>query len=174
MSKRVSKLPYLLHSARLGDVIGAIQVLGSTPWHAIKKEHWDQYFGSAHSTLDGGWGSVFHQHPEFFRVEKNEDVALRWRFAYERTYDPRKGFDYTPEQRDTQLTEEQKAKLHRKPLSAEQVGALMNIAIELHARALAQEQESRWWVPIVLSFSGALLGAILGFLGAILAAHIKT
>src|SRR6185503_11523392 len=126
-SRTLPAQPYLGHSARLGDVIGAIQVLGSTPWHAIKKEHWDLYFGSAHSTGDGQWDVVFEQHPEVFRVAENGDVALRWRFAYDRSFDPRKGIDYTPEQRDL-LTDDERDKLHRKPLSADQVGALMNIA----------------------------------------------
>jgi hypothetical protein len=173
MSKRSKKnLPYLIDS-RLGDVIGVIQVLGSTQWHAIMPEHWYRYFGKAHSDPTGEWKPVFEEHPEFFQIEKNGDVALRWRFAYPRTYDPRKNIDYTPEQRDLELTPEERDKLHRRPLSAEQISALMNIAIELHARQVAQQQESRWLVPILASFTGGLLGALLGFAGAILAARIK-
>ena len=49
------------------------------------------------------------------------------------------------------------------------VVALMNLAIELHARALAQKQDSRWWIPIMISLlcalmslCGALIGSSLG------------
>jgi hypothetical protein len=70
-------------------------------------------------------------------------VALKWRFAFEKTYDPRTNIDYTPEQRDGNLTPQQKEKLHHRPLSADQVSVLMNIAIELHARALAHAQDVR-------------------------------
>jgi len=171
MSRLSKNLPYLIDS-RLGDVIGVIQVLGSTQWHAIKPEHWARYFGEPHSE-PREWKPVFEQHPEFFQIEKNGDVALRWRFAYPRTYDPRKNIDYTPEQRDLELTPEEREKLHRRPLSAEQVDALMNVAIELHARQVAQHQESRWWIPIVTSLVGALVGAVLGFVGVILAAYLK-
>jgi hypothetical protein len=79
------------------------------------------------------WTSVFQQHPEFFLFEGNGDAALKWRHAYPRAYDPRKHIDYTPEQVE-QLSIDESGVLHRRPLSAEQVDALMNVAIELHAR----------------------------------------
>jgi hypothetical protein len=165
--------PYLAHRARLGDVIAAIQILGSFPWHAIRKEHWEQHFQTAKSTSDGTWDLVFAEHPEFFLVTSDGDVALRWRFAHQRTFDPRKGIDYTPEQRDAQLNDDEKSKLHRRPLSPDQVGALLKVAIELHTRDLAQAQDLRWRIPIIASFAGGLIGAILGTAGAIIAASIK-
>jgi hypothetical protein len=168
----VKTSPYLINSNRLGDVIGAIQVLGSFPWHAIKKEHWERHFGFAHSP-DGLWDVVFEEHPEFFRIEKNGDVALRWRFAYERTYDPTKNRDYTPAQRDTKLTKMQREKLHRRPLGTDQISALMDVAVELHGRALAQAQDKRWKIPLYSSFAGGLLGAILGAVGSVVAALLK-
>lgn len=171
-SGKLPAQPYLEHSARLGDVVGAIQVLGSAPWHAIRKDHWERFLGRAHSTPDGAWQAVFEEHPEVFRLEPNGDIALRWRFAYVRNFDPWKHIEYTPEQREA-LSEKEKAELHRKPLTADQISALMNIVVELHARALAQAQESRWWIPIASSFAGGLLGATLGFFGAIGAAYIK-
>lgn len=172
MSKHSKNLPYLIDS-RLGDVIGAIQVLGTTVWGSIMPEHWHQYFGNAHSTLNGEWNSVFQQHPEFFLIKKDGAAALKWRHAYLRTYNPQTDIDYAPDQRNLELTPEERDKLHRRPLRAEQISALMNIAIELHARQVAQQQESRWLVPIVASFTGGLLGALLGFVGAIFAARIK-
>jgi hypothetical protein len=42
-ASNVSPSPYL-YGPRLGDVIALIQVLATTPWHAIKREHWDIYF----------------------------------------------------------------------------------------------------------------------------------
>lgn len=155
--------PYLQHTSRLGDVIGAIQVLGSTPWHAIRKEHWEDFLGRASSTSNERWDEVLQQHPEFFRIEKNGDAALRWRFAYARDFDPRKVVEYSPEQRNA-LTDEEKNKLHRKPLSPEQIETLIKAAIELHARALARVQDLRWWIPLVVGLvTGVAAG--LGFGG---------
>jgi hypothetical protein len=39
---------------------------------------------------------------------------------------------------------------------------LMNTAIELQSRALTQVQEAHWWVPILSSFLGVVVGAIIG------------
>ena len=161
---------HILRGARLGDVISLIQVLATTSWHAIKEEHWEYYFGKPQSA--DHWKPVLLEHPEFFRVENNGDAALKWRWAYERTFDPQRLQHYElSEIRDMPI--EEKKKLHREPLTPEQVSTLMNAAIELHARALAQQQESRWWIPIAWSFGGGLLGAILGVLGAIGAALLK-
>lgn len=96
MLKGVAKPPrsaYLAYGGRLGDVAGAIQVLGSFPYHAIISRHWDQFFGKPLSSHDGRWDAVFEEHPEFFRVEPKGEVALRWRFASERTYDPATNID---------------------------------------------------------------------------------
>lgn len=49
----------------------------------------------------------------------------------------------------------------------------MNVAIELHARALAQEQDVRWKLQLVASFAGGLIDAILGATGAVVAAWLK-
>jgi hypothetical protein len=171
MSNRITKQQgsaYLADSGRLGDVIGAIQVLASFPYHAIRGEHWAKHFGAPLSSRDGQWNEIFREHPEFFRIEQNGEVALKWRFAFERTYDPRTNIDYTPEQRDANLTLEQKEKLHRRPLGTDQISALMKIAVELHSRALAQAQDVRWKIPLLTSFAGGLIGALLGFIGALI------
>jgi hypothetical protein len=63
---------------------------------------------------------------------------------------------------------EQKEKLHRRPLGTDQISALMKIAVELHSRALAQAQDVRWKIPLLTSFAGGLIGALLGFIGALI------
>src|SRR5215469_16988790 len=169
-----SSSPYLTHSARLGDVIAAIQVLGPFPFHAIIQNHWGRHFGTALSSPDGKWDAVFTQHPEFFRlIEPNGDVASRWRFAFERTYNPRTNIHYTPEERHTKLTEEQRNALDRTPLRLDQVSALLNLAVELHARALAQAQDVRWKLQAAIGFFAGLLVAGLGAAGAVIAALVK-
>lgn len=55
-----------------------------------------------------------------------------------------------------------KKRLTRRPLSADEIGKLMTTAMELHTRALSLLQESRWWVPIVSSLVGGIIGAVLG------------
>ena len=151
--------PYLKHSARLGDVIGAIQVLGSTPWHAIMPKHWDDFLGKASSTADGKWDEILKEHTEFFRIEENGDAALRWRAAYHCNFNPRTFREYSPEEREA-LSEEEKKKLHRKPLTPEQIETLIRSATELHARALARLQDVRWWIPLAVGLIGGLLAGL--------------
>lgn len=87
--------------------------------------------------------------------------SLRWRHAYDRTYDANKGKELTGDEID-KLSPDAKADLTRKLLTADQIEALLKTAIELHSRAIATQEESRWWIPIIASFIGGILGAIIG------------
>jgi len=54
--------------------------------------------------------------------------------------------------------------LTTKPLGGEQIQTLLNTAISLHARAMEELRESRWWIPVlaaILGFFGAMGGVIL-------------
>ena len=157
-----SKSVYLLEY-RLSDIMAAIQVLGASNWQSLKQEHWLEQLGRPQSSSTKSWNEVFQQHPEFFWLEDREQRAtLRWRFALEKSFDAYAGKLYTAEQKE-QLTDSAiRERLTRRPLSADEIGMLMNTAMELHTRALSLQQESRWWVPIVSSFIGGILGAVLG------------
>jgi hypothetical protein len=41
---------------------------------------------------------------------------------------------------------------------------LIATAVDLHSKALELKQDRRWWIPLVASFIGSLIGTILGFL----------
>jgi hypothetical protein len=173
-----SESPYQGSPNRLADVIAAIQTMGSFVYGSRELETWVEELG-APASPDTTWKDIFEQHPEFFRVsvvEKTKDkktvretwVTLRWRHAYVRRYHTVK-LEELPRAEADQMTREQRKILSRRPLKTEQIEALINTATELHSRAIAHSQERRWWVSLVLSFAGGLIGAILGFLGSILA-----
>lgn len=163
MKKTIS--PYLDNPWRLSDVIAAIQALGAYPWGTRKTSKWLEKLGEP---LSGEtWDQVFNEHPEFFRL-KDSWASLRWRHAYDRTYDADLGEELSV-QRLAELSDRSRKNLTRKPLEANQIEALMNTAVEMHSRALAQRQDTRWWWPILAGLAAGLFG----FLGAVLGAVLK-
>ena len=151
------KSPYLDNDWRLADVIAAIQVMGAYPWASRNLERWAEKLGKPLSADD--WSIVFREHPEFFRLHDNW-ASLRWRHGYDRTYDPEKGRELTENERDA-LDPDARGALTRKPLSAEQIEALMKTSVELHNRAIAHAQEKRWLTPLLFGLLGVIVGAIL-------------
>jgi hypothetical protein len=123
--------------------------MGSYKYHSRRVEDWPKTLRDPLG--DDQWENIFREHPEFFVLADDKDgtrwASLRWRRAYDKTLDPKTGEEL------------------RKPLEADQVEALMKIAAELHSRAIAQEQQKRWWIPLfaaIASFVGGILGAALG------------
>jgi hypothetical protein len=161
------KSPYLNNDSRLAEIIGAVQVMSIYPWASRKAEDWQKSLGEPLSAND--WPTVFKEHPEFFRFTKVGWVSLRWRHGYLRTFDPKLGHELSETQQAV-LTPEQKDDLTHKPLTTDQTEALMKTALDFHARAIAHEQERRWWVPFLFGF----LTAVLAFAGVILGACIKS
>lgn len=166
MKQESNRSPYLATDGRLSDVIAALQALGSYDWATRKVERWREGLGEPISAAN--WSEVFRQHPEFFRL--NDGLAtLRWRHAYDRIYAP--GAKPKRELSDEELAGMSKAEkdeqLSRKPLSAEQIQALVATAVDLHSRAIAHREEGRWWIAhatqVVGAFAG-LLGVVLGAL----------
>jgi hypothetical protein len=161
--------PYL-KPGRLADVIAALQVIAAAKRPEREIKDWAYEFErnrDAHS-IDR-WTSVFEEHREFFltyRLEPEKDLkaALRWRYAF-KTVNPETGEEYTPVQAEA-LPEEQRSKLTSKPLAGDQIQTLLNTAIGLHTRAIQELTLKKWWVPLIASFGGAVLGALLsGLLG---------
>ena len=172
MSESSDIVPYRKRG-RLADVIAAIQVMASAerPEGKIKDLAYELDRNADAATTER-WTSVFQEHREFFityRLKGDEDLkaALRWRYAF-KTFDSKAGREYTPAEIQT-LPEKQRWSLTTKPLTGDQIQTLLNTAIGLHARAMEELRESRWWVPLIaafLGFVGAILGAMLsGLLG---------
>jgi hypothetical protein len=167
----MKKSPYIKHELRLQDVMAAIQVMGTYEWDSSPIDKWKERMGKPIS-VNGikTWKEVFEDHPEFFYIEDWVDptdkqskqlASLKWRRANDKTYDPKTNLDLTP----GQAAQRDRLTLSRKPLTAEQVGTLLKIAVELHTRASAFQERKDKLLTLVVTVFGALLGA---FLGAIL------
>jgi len=106
-------------------------------WQSLKSVNWNEQLGPAQSAKGQRWEEVFKEHPEFFRLEDTpEKVTIRWRFAYDKNFDARKGKEYTSEEMG-KLTDEDKENLDltRKPMSTDEIKALIDTAMELYSRA---------------------------------------
>ncbi len=59
------------------------------------------------------------------------------------------------------LSDSEKARVSRTPLSPADIKALVDTAINLHSRALEHKKEKRWWVALA-SAVGGLVGSSIG------------
>ena len=154
--------PYLYDAGRLADVISAIQAMGTYKFYALTFEKWAERIAGDRAAA-AHWREVFEQHPEFFRLDRERTHAsLTWRRQYAKLYHVDKGELLTFTQFE-QLSEAEKERVSRNPLSSTDIQALMATAIDLHARALDQRRDKRWWLPLA-SAAGGLVGAIVGAL----------
>ena len=160
MESQKSGSPYLHDSYRLGDVIAAIQAMGTYKFYKLSFDKWADRI-SGDTSKGEHWRRVFEEHPEFFRLDgQRERASLVWRRQYPKRFhvDEERRL---PRDEFYQLTEEQKARVSRNPLTPDDIKALIDTAINLHSRALEQQRERRWWLPLA-SAVGALIGAIIG------------
>lgn len=150
--------PYLSSDDRLGDVIAAIQAMGTYKFYKLEFKSWARRI-SGDDLQAHHWKRVFEEHPEFFRLDgARERASLVWRRQRQKLYDVDKEKDISRGEAEI-LPAEQRARLSRLPLKSDEIGMLINTAISLHARALEHRQDTRWWL--------SLLSAVLGFLGAL-------
>jgi integrase len=163
---KLTTSPYL-KGGRLADVIAAIQIMGVYPWASRQVEDWARKIGDPLSGND--WSTVFREHTEFFRLTNDGWASLRWRHGYDRTYDANLGRELGPDEYAVR-TDIQKRELTRKPLTADQIEALLKTAVEFHSRAIADQQERRWLVPLLFG----IVTALLAFLGSIIGAILKS
>ena len=154
--------PYLIEG-RLADIIGAIPVLSAYDKYASRGlDEWESQLGKP--CAPGGWRQVFTEHPEFFRCHDKEGkawAAMRWRWALDRDYDPASGRSLVSD--DLQVaSKEQRERLTRPPLTAEQIETLMSTAVKLHATAIERARHARWWVPVIIPAVTTIIGILLG------------
>jgi hypothetical protein len=155
--------PYYENPRRLADVIAALQAMANYDKASLAVTDWGNRLGDPASAPD--WKTIFADHPEFFRVGTNptdssQYALLRWRHAYDRTYDPIAKRELSLAERQA-LDEAGQRRLTGKPLAADQLEALMKTAVELHTRAIAHAQENRWLTPLLFGLLGTILGALL-------------
>ncbi|HET9680047.1 MAG TPA: N-carbamoyl-L-amino acid amidohydrolase [Gammaproteobacteria bacterium] len=151
--------PYLQDNQRLADVIAAIQVMGTYKYYKLDFAAWsDRINGDAGQAEY--WKHVFEQHPEFFRLDsRRERASLVWRRQHQKL------FNVDTEEKITrreykQLSDGEKQRISRTPLTSNELATLIQAAIDLHSRALERKRDSRWWVAGVFGLIGVVLGAL--------------
>ena len=157
---------------RLGDVISAIQVMGSNEAFAARVDYWAERI-TGDKKAAAQCEIILQEHREFFRRFERSDgeeyYSLVWRHCL--PY-----LDKETGQTISSSEFRQRAghgTIGRRPLTPEEIKSLTEIAIELHAKAVEQSRDWRWWVPLAASFLGVVVGALIGFFGAVTAAGIK-
>lgn len=151
--------PYL-KPGRLADVIAAITALGNYRYYKLTFEKCADRISNKPKDAER-WGKILADHPEFFRISPTDQKAsLVWRRQHPKRYDPKHSIEISREEFDALSTEERNG-ITRRPLEASEITALINVAVDLHERALDQKKASRWWIPILtatLAFAGGLAG----------------
>ena len=162
--KQTALSPYLRDPSRLGDVIAAIQAMATYKFYKLSFAGWADRI-SADEMQAQKWKAIFLEHPEFFRLDSaREKASLVWRRQFPKRYDVDAGIVISSEKYEL-LTNEQKLRISRVPLSSSDIKALVDTAVNLHSRALEHQKDKRWWV--------ALAGAVGGLIGSILGSLLK-
>lgn len=158
-----TKTPYLYDNNRLGDVIAAIQVMGSYGYYKLDFENWAIRISGDKGKAEH-WRKIFVEHPEFFRLDTaGVKASLAWRRSYRRRYSVAKQRELSPDEYND-LNSIELSQISRAPLNSTDISVLINTAINLHTRALEQNREHRWLSSPLFSLLGVALGALLGWL----------
>ena len=154
--------PYLRDPNRLGDVIAAIQAMATYKFYKLPFSGWADRMSADESQAEK-WKTVFLEHPEFFRLDsEREKASLVWRRQFPKRYDVDAERALTNADYEA-LSNEQKKRISRTPLSSSDIKALIDTAVNMHSRALEHQKDKRWWVALA-SAVGGLIGAIIGAL----------
>lgn len=155
--------PYLINDTRLGDVIAALQAMGSYKFYKLEFAKWSDRISGDENKADH-WKKVFEEHPEFFRLDSGrEKASLVWRRQHQKLFNVDTEVKITRNEYKV-LSNGDKERISRTPLSSDELGMLVQTAIELHSRALQRKQDARWWIPVAVPAVSALIGVILGYL----------
>ncbi|TRU17050.1 MAG: N-carbamoyl-L-amino acid amidohydrolase [Microcystis aeruginosa Ma_MB_F_20061100_S19] len=144
----------------MGDVIAAIQAMATYKFYKLDFEGWaDRISADVHQAEK--WRKIFLEHPEFFRLDTaKEKASLVWRRQFPKRYDVDTAQILTNDEYES-LTNENKLRVSRIPLSSSDIKALVDTAVNLHSRALEHQKDKRWWIAFA-SAGGGLLGSIIG------------
>lgn len=152
--------PYLANTNRMADILAAIQVLGTYEFASRELDKWEKRLGRQPCD-DKTWNEVFTEHPEYFTIDNDKNVALVWRRSLKRNYDTKTNEIVDEETVKTLLEEENipgnPKRLSRQPLNQSQIEHLCNLAINLHEREIQHRQEKRWWSTAVVAIIVGIL-----------------
>jgi len=156
--KYTQKTPYTDNNNRLADVIAAIQVMATYKFYKLDFSGWaDRIEGNPSNA--SYWKSVFQQHPEFFRLDSyQERASLVWRRNYQKLYDV-DGEKKISRADFNALSNIQKLRISRTPLTNSDISTLITTAINLHGSELESKKDSRWWISGAIGLAGVVVGA---------------
>lgn len=161
--------PYISEEDRLGDVISAIQTLGTYRFYKLTPDQWSQRI-SGDAPHSKKWATVFKEHPEFFRLSgKGDKVCLVLRRQKPKLFDVDTLQTITRDERNQRDVAGQ-SRVTRAPLTENELQLLVTIAGNLHSKALDDRRDSRWWMPYVMTAVSASIGLFGVWLGAALKA----
>jgi len=161
------KSPYLADDDRLGDVLSAIQTLGTYRFYKLTSEQWSTRI-AGNASLAKHWEQVFRQHSEFFRFSSDDaKVSLVLRRQKPKLFDVDSLEIVTRTERDSR-DEEGQSRITRAPLGEGELQMLIDVANNLHSKALQDRRDSRWWLPLVATAFSAIVGLTGVWLGATL------
>jgi hypothetical protein len=150
----------LKDSNRLGDVIAAIQAMATYKYYKLSFDGWADRM-SADPSQAPKWKAVFVEHPEFFRLDSaREKASLVWRRQFPKRYHVDSGLVLSNAEYES-LTVQEQLRVSRNPLSSMDIKALVDTAVNMHSRALEQQKDRRWWLPIACAVGG-LVGSVAG------------
>ena len=152
--------PYTTNRNRLADVIAAIQVMATYKFYKADHSTWAKRIEGNESNGEY-WKTIFEDHPEFFRLGGGRNKAsLVWRRNYQKLYNVDLEEKISREKFKA-LTDEQRVRISRVPLSNDDISTLINTAINLHSSEIDHKKDSRWWVAIVSGLVGIIIGSLI-------------
>jgi len=156
----MSKNPYTENINRLADVIAAIQVMATYKFYKLDFSGWaDRIEGNEDNGLY--WKTIFEQHPEFFRLDSGRNKAsLVWRRNYQKLYNVDIEEKISRETYNS-LSQQQRKRISRIPLTNSDTSTLINTAINLHSGEINHKKDTRWWISGAIGLAGVILGALI-------------
>lgn len=157
---------YLRSTTELADVLAALQAMARYKYYQLDFKEWSYRITGSHDN-DDHWRSVISRHPEFFRIDADGNAALVARRQHRKLYDVDRGIEISTSEFQELKKQGGIDRISRRPLSETEIETLIRTAVELHTRAVAENTDKRWWIP-VLGFAvnalAALGGALIGVL----------
>ena len=162
MSHRQLDKRYLLGPDRLADVLAGIQFIGTYRKYKVSLADWQDRIKRPPLSAETG-EDVFNAHHEFFRVSRGE-VCLILRRGRPSNYHNKLLKTLTREEKEVLSDRDRNERITREPLNVDEIGVLMNTAIEMHARAMSHKEDQRRyttiWVTLLAIFVSIVVALI--------------
>ncbi len=146
-----SNSPYL-EKGRLAEVIQAIQVLGYYKFYKRNISDWiEQITGKKDFATLSHWRKVFEEHPEFFKIEEEQNVGLLLRRTFKKNYHVDSDKELSRAELDVMSFTDIANRVSRIPLAEQEIVMLVQTAIALHESAMRRKADRRWFLPLAIA-----------------------